>query len=166
MDQNSSAMNMNTINVKVKKLDSYDENLALPSYQTALAAGADVRLCLDVHQRLQSLTIKPWQRIALPTGLAFEIPAGYEIQVRPRSGLSFKTGLMLLNSPGTIDADYRGELKILMINNSPVDIVLNHGERIAQLVLSQVAIANFVLCDSELSWSERGDQGFGSTGLN
>lgn len=152
--------------VKVKKLDSYDENLALPTYQTALAAGADVRLCLDIKSQNTQLVIKPWERVALPTGLAFEIPAGFEIQVRPRSGLSFKTGLMLLNSPGTIDADYRGELKILMINNSPDQVSLNHGERIAQLVLAQVLVAKYILSNTELSWTQRGEKGFGSTGLS
>ena len=154
------------VEIKVKKLDSYDENLALPTYQSELAAGADIRLCLEKKFRDSALIIKPWERVALPTGLAFEIPANFEIQVRPRSGLSLKTGLMLLNSPGTIDADYRGELKVLMINNSPNEVQLNHGERIAQLVLAPVSIANYTLSFTELSKTQRGERGFGSTGLN
>jgi dUTP pyrophosphatase len=157
---------MNNCDVKVKKLEHFDESFLLPQYQTQLAAGADVRLCLEKNLRNKPVVIQPWERVALPTALALEIPAGFEIQVRPRSGLSLKTGLMLLNSPGTIDADYRGELKILMINNSPNVVEINHGDRIAQLVLSPVWIANFISTDQNLSWTERGEKGFGSTGIN
>lgn len=159
---------MNSISclVKIKPLNNFDQNLELPKYHSELAAGADVRLCLEEADKKSSLKIQPWERVALPTGLSFEIPPGFEIQVRPRSGLSFKTGLMLLNSPGTIDADYRGELKILMINNSPKLVEINHGERIAQLVLAKVEVANFILTQNELSQTARGEQGFGSTGMN
>lgn len=157
---------INSCNIKIKKLENFDEQLELPAYQSTLAAGADVRLCLDRNLQERSMIIKPWERVALSTGLAFEIPPGFEMQVRPRSGLSLKTGLMLLNSPGTIDADYRGELKILMINNSLENVVLHHGERIAQLVIAPVWVAHFVQTSSPLSWSERGEKGFGSTGLN
>lgn len=159
-------MEKNYCTVMIKKLAHFDSALALPSYQSAMAAGADIRLCLEENVREIPLVINPNERVALPTGLSFEIPQGFEIQVRPRSGLSLKTGLMLLNSPGTIDADYRGEVKILMINNSNQQILLNHGERIAQLVLTPVWIANFIETNENLSWTERGEQGFGSTGLN
>lgn len=159
-------MHNNPCIVKVKALSNFDSSLEIPQYQSDLAAGADIRLCLDIENRSSVLTINPWERIALPTGLSFEIPEGYEIQVRPRSGLSFKTGLMLLNSPGTIDADYRGELKVLMINNSPTPVQLKHGERIAQLVLSKVFIANFSLTMDQLTQTVRGEKGFGSTGMN
>ena len=158
--------NLNYREVKVKLLEHFDQSFHLPQYQTQLAAGADIRLCLEPLLRDSLLKIQPWERVALPTGLAFEIPIGFEIQVRPRSGLSLKTGLMLLNSPGTIDADYRGELKVLMINNSPHIVELNHGDRIAQLVLMPVWIADFKIVEHELSPTERGERGFGSTGLN
>ena len=154
------------INVRIKKLEHFDHALTLPLYQTELAAGADIRLILQENLRNGPLLIKPWERVALPTALAFEIPPGFEIQVRPRSGLSLKTGLMLLNSPGTIDADYRGELKVLMMNNSPEIVQLHHGDRIAQLVLAPVWVANFIETSTELSWTTRGEQGFGSTGIN
>lgn len=157
---------MEKIHVQIKKLEHYDDALALPTYQTELAAGADIRLVLEPNRRNSPLIIKPWERVALPTALAFEIPSGFEIQVRPRSGLSLKTGLMLLNSPGTIDADYRGELKVLMINNSPEVVQLHHGDRIAQLVLAPVWVAYFIETSNELSCTARGEQGFGSTGIN
>lgn len=158
--------NTQSCDVKIKRLEHFDSALALPTYQTLLAAGADIRLCLEQNVRNLPLTIKPWERVALPTALAFEIPKGFELQVRPRSGLSFKTGLMLLNAPGTIDADYRGEVKVLMINNSADPVVLQHGDRIAQLVLSPVWNANFIEVHQELSWTQRGEKGFGSTGVN
>lgn len=156
-------MNDKKIKVLVKKLSHYDESFALPSYETTGAAGADVRASLGPGEQL---LIKPGERVLVPTGLSMEIPMGFEVQVRPRSGLSFKTGLMVLNSPGTIDSDYRGEVKIIIGNLSNKDEVINHGDRVAQLVLAPVTQAAYVVSDSELSETVRGSGGFGSTGKN
>ena len=149
------------ITVKVKKLEHYDSSFPLPSYETTGAAGADVRASLGNGEKL---LIKPGERVLIPTGLSREIPHGYEIQVRPRSGLSFKTGLMVLNSPGTIDSDYRGEVKIILGNLGKNDEVINHGDRVAQLVLAPVTQAAYIVSESELSDTARGTGGFGSTG--
>lgn len=146
--------------IKVKLLDHFDSNLPLPEYETPEAAGADLRACLGVGEKL---VIKPGQRHLVPTGLSFEIPSGYEVQVRPRSGLSLKTGLLVVNSPGTIDADYRGEVKVILGNFGERDEVIEHGDRIAQMVLAPVTQANFSI-SNELSSTQRGEGGFGSTG--
>lgn len=156
-------MNDKRIKVLVRKLSHYDESFPLPGYETTGSAGADVRASLGPSE---SLLIKPGERVLVPTGLSMEIPVGYEVQVRPRSGLSFKTGLMVLNSPGTIDSDYRGEVKIILGNLSSKDEVINHGDRVAQLILAPVTQAFYVESESELSQTERGHGGFGSTGLN
>lgn len=148
--------------VKVQKLVHYDPNLPLPSYETLGAAGADVRACLGEGEKI---VLAPGERKLIPTGMAFEIPVGFEIQVRPRSGLSFKTGLMVVNSPGTIDADYRGEVKVILGNLGMKEEVIAHGDRIAQLVLCPVWQARFEEA-SELSETARGNGGFGSTGKN
>lgn len=111
------------------------------------------------------MVLAPGERKLIPTGLSMEIPLGFEIQVRPRSGLSFKTGLMVVNAPGTIDADYRGEIKVILGNLGQNDEVITHGDRIAQLVLCPVWQASFEVA-SELSETERGSGGFGSTGKN
>lgn len=131
----------------------------MPAYSTLLSAGMDVRAELS-----ESITLEPMQRVIVPTGLYFEIPAAYEIQVRPRSGLAAKHGITVLNSPGTIDADYRGELKVILVNLSSEPFVIESGERIAQIVLAEHAHIEW-LETSELSDSERGDGGFGSTGV-
>lgn len=131
----------------------------LPAYSTLLSAGMDVRAELS-----ESVTLEPMQRVIVPTGLYFEIPAGYEIQVRPRSGLAAKHGITVLNSPGTIDADYRGELKVILVNLSSEPFVIESGERIAQIVLAAHAHIEWEET-SELSDSERGEGGFGSTGV-
>lgn len=156
-------MSNEKIIVKVKKLSHYDESFPLPSYETKGAAGADVRASLGAGE---SLLIKPGERVLVPTGLSMEIPFGYEVQVRPRSGLSFKTGLMVLNSPGTVDSDYRGEVKIILGNLSNKDEVINHGDRVAQLVLAPVVQAHYLVSEDELSKTDRGAGGFGSTGKN
>lgn len=148
--------------IKIKKLDHYDVKLPLPQYETKDAAGADLRACLENQGEL---IIKPGQRILVPTGLAFEIEPGYEVQVRPRSGLSLKTGLLVVNSPGTIDADYRGEVKIILGNLGESNEVISHGDRVAQMVLAPITQARFITTNS-LSETERGDGGFGSTGRN
>ncbi|MEA9358099.1 dUTP diphosphatase [Bacteriovorax sp. PP10] len=149
------------VTVKVKKLSHYDESFPLPSYETTGAAGADVRASLGAGEKL---LIKPGERVLVTTGLSMEIPMGYEVQVRPRSGLSYKTGLMVLNSPGTIDSDYRGEVKVILGNLGKVDEVINHGDRIAQLVLAPVTQAHYEVSTDELTETARGAGGFGSTG--
>jgi dUTP pyrophosphatase len=147
--------------VKIKLLENFDSNLALPSYESSGSAGADVRACLVGDK----LVIAPHERILIPTGLAMEIPKGFEIQVRPRSGISLKTGLMIVNSPGTIDSDYRGELKIIVGNISTKEEIIKHGDRIAQLVLAKVEQADFFEVEI-LTDSVRGSGGLGSTGRN
>jgi dUTP pyrophosphatase len=154
-------MNDKRILVSVKKLSHYDESFPLPSYETTGAAGADVRASLESKD---TLVIKPGERVLVPTGISMEIPMGYEVQVRPRSGMSFKTSLMVLNSPGTIDSDYRGEVKIILGNLGTKDEVINHGDRVAQLVLAPVTQAHYIVTESELSETARGSGGFGSTG--
>jgi dUTP pyrophosphatase len=146
--------------VKIKKLENFDNNLQLPKYETALAAGADLRASIGVGE---TLCIKPGQRILIPTGLAFEIAPAYEVQVRPRSGLSLKTSLLVVNSPGTIDADYRGEVKIIMGNFGDKDEIIEHGDRVAQMVLMPITQAQFEVVE-HLGDTDRGTGGFGSTG--
>ena len=146
---------MNKIEVKMVA----QQGAVIPSYKTEGAAGADVCAFLT-----ESVTIEPGSFAMIPTGLFFEIPVGYEIQVRPRSGLAAKNGITVLNTPGTIDSDYRGELKIILINLGKQAFVVNNGERIAQIIVSPVTVANFKLTDS-LSDTKRGEKGFGSTGV-
>ena len=141
--------------VEVKRL-SHGEGLPLPAYATAGAAGMDVVSAEDV-------TIAPGARHAVATGLALAIPQGYEIQVRPRSGLAFKHGITVPNTPGTIDSDYRGELKVLLINHGTEDFTIARGDRVAQLVLAPVVQAAWAEVD-ELDATARGAGGFGSTG--
>ena len=133
----------------------------LPAYQSVGASGFDVRAQLEG----QSLTLKPGQRAMVPTALSFEIPLGYEIQARPRSGLAAKQGLTVLNTPGTIDADYRGEVKVILVNLGQEDIVINDQDRCSQLVIAPIYQAQFELV-TELGNTERGAGGFGSTGKN
>ncbi len=148
--------------IKIKKLGHFDENLPAPQYETKDAAGADLRACFENRDQL---TIKPGQRVLIPTAMAFEIEPGFEVQIRPRSGLSLKTGLLVVNSPGTIDADYRGEVKIILGNLGTEDEIIHHGDRVAQMVLCPITQANFEFLN-ELSETERGSGGFGSTGRN
>lgn len=148
--------------VKIKKLAHFDDSLALPTYETKDAAGADIRASFE---NKKSFIIKAKERVLIPTGLSFEIEPGFEVQVRPRSGLSLKTDLLVVNAPGTIDADYRGEVKIILGNMGDKDIEINHGDRVAQIVLAPITQANFKLVDS-LTDTQRGVGGFGSTGVN
>jgi dUTP pyrophosphatase len=149
------------ISVMVETLSHYDENYPLPSYETLGAAGMDIRAQLGGDG--ETLVIPPFARTLIPTGIKVAIPAGYEIQVRPRSGLSLKTSLLVVNSPGTIDADYRGEIKIILGNLGKNDEVIKHGDRIAQLVLAQVPHIVWKRVE-KLDQTERGAGGFGSTG--
>ena len=133
---------------------------SLPQYETIASAGMDVRANID-----QAITLAPLERSLVKTGLFVEIPVGYEIQVRPRSGLAFKKGITVLNSPGTIDADYRGEIGVLLVNLSSEPFVIEDGERIAQLVLASHEQASWQEVEI-LEDSDRGQGGFGSTGTN
>lgn len=130
----------------------------LPEYATEHAAGMDLRANLN-----EPITLKPLERTLVATGLFMELPIGFEAQIRPRSGLAFKNGLTVLNSPGTIDADYRGEIKVLLVNLSNTDFVINDGERIAQMVIAKHEVATWEVVTS-LEESNRGAGGFGSTG--
>lgn len=134
------------------------EDLPLPAYQTEHAAGMDIAAAVN-----EPVTLMPGRRAAIPTGLFLEIPIGYEAQIRPRSGLAIKNGLTLLNTPGTIDADYRGELKIIMINLSEEAFTITRGLRIAQMIIAPVVQADIEVV-AELSDTARGQGGFGHTG--
>ena len=130
----------------------------LPSYETYASAGMDLRADLD-----EPVVLKPLERALIPTGLFIELPVGYEAQIRPRSGLAIKKGITILNAPGTIDADYRGEIKIILANISSEDFIINDGERIAQMVIAKHEQAEWIEME-ELKETERGAGGFGSTG--
>ncbi|MFZ4521757.1 MAG: dUTP diphosphatase [Bacteroidales bacterium] len=131
----------------------------LPAYETVASAGMDLRANLDAE-----ITLKPLERILVPTGLFIEIPMGYEAQIRPRSGLAIKKGITLLNSPGTIDSDYRGEIKVILVNLSNEEFVICDGERIAQMVIAAHETAEWTEAD-ELVETARGAGGFGHTGV-
>ena len=141
-----------------------DRSLPLPGYATAGAAGADLRANLAVEDRETGFTLDPMRRALVPTGLRVEIPPGYEMQIRPRSGLALQFGITLPNTPGTIDSDYRGPLAVALINLGPEPYVIRHGDRIAQAVIAPVVQAGFQLVDA-LEETARGLGGFGSTGL-
>ncbi len=140
--------------IKVINKSGFD----LPRYETVHSAGLDVRASIE-----ETVTVKPLERVMVPTGLYVELPEGYEMQVRPRSGLAAKFGLTVLNSPGTVDPDYRGEIKVILVNLSNEPFELRPGERVAQLVVAQFARVEWEPV-SELSETERGAGGFGSTG--
>jgi dUTP pyrophosphatase len=150
---------MNEVNVAVLPLPHF-EGLQLPAYETAGSAGMDVRAAVPEGE---PMILAPGERAMVPTGLSVAIPKGYEIQVRPRSGLAAKHGLTCLNTPGTIDSDYRGEIKVILINLGQEAFTIQRGERIAQLVLAPVTRLAWLAVDS-LDETERGAGGFGSTG--
>ena len=145
--------------VAVKRLP-HGEDLPLPAYETAHAAGMDLRAAVPADE---PVTLRPGDRHAVPTGLAMAIPPGFEGQVRPRSGLALRHGVTCLNSPGTVDADYRGEVKVILINLGAEDFVIRRGDRIAQLLISPVVQAAWRETDT-LDETARGAGGFGSTG--
>ena len=130
----------------------------LPEYATKMSAGMDLRANID-----ESIILKPMERVLIPTGLFIQLPQGYEAQIRPRSGLALKKGITVLNAPGTIDADYRGEIGVILINLSSEDFIIEDGERIAQMVIAKYKQAQWVEVE-ELQSSERGTGGFGHTG--
>lgn len=131
----------------------------LPAYATPQSAGMDLRANID-----EPITLKPMERKLIPTGLHIALPAGYEAQVRPRSGLALKKGITVLNSPGTIDADYRGEIGVLLINLSQEDFIVNDGERVAQIVIAKHEQGDFIEVET-LDETERGEGGYGHTGV-
>lgn len=145
---------VNTMRVKIIN----KSNNSLPNYATAYSAGMDLRANLQ-----DSVTLKPLERALIPTGLFIELPVGYEAQIRPRSGLAVKHGISVLNSPGTIDADYRGEIRVVLVNLSNEAFVINHGERICQMVVAKHATVEWEETN-ELEESDRGTGGFGHTG--
>ncbi len=143
------------MNVKIVNKSHHD----LPAYETIASAGMDMRAFIQ-----EEITLKPMERTLVPTGLFIELPVGYEAQVRPRSGLAFKKGITVLNAPGTIDADYRGEIKVILVNLSKEDFVIQDGERIAQMIVSKHEKVDWVKVEV-LDDSERGAGGFGHTGV-
>jgi dUTP pyrophosphatase len=141
---------------RVKIINTSD--LPLPQYQTELSAGMDIPAYIE-----SSVTLQPGDRTLIPTGLFLEIPPGYEMQIRPRSGLALKHGVTILNSPGTVDADYRGEIKVLLINHGQEPFVISKGDRIAQMILAKHEVISWE-ATSQLNTTERGDGGYGSSG--
>lgn len=148
-----------SVTVILKPLPHF-EGLPIPAYETLHAAGVDLSAAVGADE---SVILVPGERALIATGLAMEIPAGFEAQIRPRSGLAIRNGITALNSPGTIDADYRGEVKIILINHGTESFVIERGMRIAQMVIAPVIKASFMISDS-LSETQRGEGGFGSTG--
>jgi dUTP pyrophosphatase len=149
---------MESVNIKIKRISKEYNDIPLPLYATEGSAGMDIRAAVK-----EPLFIKKGEIVMVPTNLSVEIPAGYEIQVRPRSGLAAKHGIGILNSPGTIDSDYRGEINIIMFNLGKEDFTIQKGDRIAQLIISRVFRANLSE-ENTLNESKRGTGGFGHTG--
>lgn len=148
-----------SVQIALKRLP-HGAGLPLPAYETAHAAGMDLRAAVPEGE---PITLRPGERHAVPTGLSMAIPAGYEGQVRPRSGLALRSAVTCLNSPGTVDADYRGEVKVILINLGPDDFIVRRGDRIAQLLIAPVVQASWRETDA-LDDTARGEGGFGSTG--
>ncbi|QQS36872.1 MAG: dUTP diphosphatase [Ignavibacteriales bacterium] len=144
--------------IRIKRLDEKFNDIPLPQYSTEGSSGMDIRAAVE-----NNISLSPGKVVLVPTNLSVEIPNGYEIQVRPRSGLAAKHGIGILNTPGTIDADYRGEVKIIMMNFSEEEFIINRGDRIAQLVIAKVYKAELVESE-ELIDTQRGSGGFGHTG--
>ena len=155
---------MTQVEIAVIWEDWADRSLPLPAYQTAGAAGADICANLPEDQRAEGITLAPMARLVVPTGIRVAIPPGFEMQIRPRSGLALKHGITLPNTPGTIDSDYRGPLGVALINLGAAAHVIRHGDRIAQCVVAPVVQAGFVTV-AALDDTARGAGGFGSTGV-
>ena len=152
-----------TPQIRIAWTDDADQSLSLPRYETAGAAGADLRANFPPDLREKGVSLASSERGLIPTGLRLEIPQGFEVQLRPRSGLALKFGVSLPNTPGTIDSDYRGPLAVILINHGTDPFEIAHGDRIAQMVVAPVLQADFKLV-GELSNTARGTGGFGSTG--
>ncbi|MDA8812152.1 dUTP diphosphatase [Amylibacter sp.] len=155
---------MKNLDIQITYLQNADKNISLPVYETSQSSGMDLRANLTEDNRVNGISIQAKKWLLIPTGLAISMPIGYEAQIRPRSGLAFKYGVSILNSPGTIDADYRGELGVLLINHGEDEFHINHGDRIAQIVFAPViqVVWNQV---TYLDESSRDANGFGSTGI-
>ena len=154
---------MSGVGIDVARVAERDPAVPLPSYETAGAAGMDLRANLGSEDRAEGLTLAPGERMLVPTGIALGIPPGWEVQIRPRSGLALKRGVTLVNAPGTIDSDYRGEIGVILINHGAEAVTVAHGERIAQMVAARVARAS-LRETTALDGTARGAGGFGSTG--
>ncbi len=142
--------------IKIKKLNP---KAILPKYMTKNSVGMDLYACIE-----NSIILKPFKRVLVSTGIAISLPEGYEAQIRPRSGLAYKHGIFLLNSPGTIDSDYRGEIKIILCNLGEKNFIIKNGDRIAQMVINRIEKCEWLEVD-EIDLTERGKNGFGSTGI-
>ena len=155
---------MKNLDIQITYLQNADRNISLPVYETLQSSGMDLRANLIEDNRVNGISLQAKKWLLIPTGLAISMPIGYEAQIRPRSGLAFKHGVSVLNSPGTIDADYRGEPGVLLINHGEDEFHINHGDRIAQIVFAPViqAVWNQV---TYLDESSRDANGFGSTGI-
>jgi len=149
---------MEPIQIKIQHVTNLFSDIPLPEYATDGSSGLDLRAAVESEIKIEKGKVG-----LVPTNLRVEIPAGYEIQIRPRSGLAVKNGIGVLNSPGTIDSDYRGEIKVILFNFGEDDFIIKRGDRIAQMILSKVYRANLILTD-ELNESSRGEGGFGHTG--
>ena len=147
-----------SMKILIQRIGSHSDNIQLPTYMTAHAAGMDIFAACE-----RPVSLKPGQRDLIPTGFAIALPIGYEAQIRPRSGLALKQGVTCLNSPGTIDADYRGEVKVLLINLGQEEVIIQRGDRIAQMVVHKVEQVSFEET-SHLPDTDRSSGGFGSTG--
>jgi dUTP pyrophosphatase len=152
------------VKISVLREEWADPLVPLPAYQTAGSAGADICANLPVEMRAAGFVLQPMERAIIPTGLRVAIPEGFEMQIRPRSGLALKHGITLPNTPGTIDSDYRGPLGVALVNLGAAPYVVSHGDRIAQCVIAPVLQAGFEVVD-ELDSTARGAGGFGSTGM-
>jgi dUTP pyrophosphatase len=148
-----------SVSIQILRLE-HGRDLPLPAYETAGAAGMDLRAAVAEGA---PLVLRPGERAAAPTGIAIALPGGYEAQVRPRSGLALRSGVTQLNTPGTIDSDYRGEIKVILINHGEEAVTIRRGDRIAQLVIAPVVRATWIVTEA-LDDTARGDGGFGSTG--
>ena len=153
------------LTLKLRHALDADTKIPLPKYETDGSSGADLRANFPSNIRNSGKILMPKSRSLIPTGLMMEIPRGHEVQVRPRSGLAIKNGVTILNSPGTIDCDYRGEFSVVLFNSGDDEFKISHGDRIAQLVVSNVVQVKFEV-STELSKTVRGSTGFGSTGID
>ena len=154
-----------SLTLKIRHTSGADENIPIPKYATNGSSGADLRANFPESIRNIGKILMPGCRSLIPTGLMMEIPEGHEVQIRPRSGLAIKNGVTVLNSPGTIDCDYRGEVAVILINSGDQEFKISHGDRIAQMVVAEVVQMKFLL-SKDLAETERGATGFGSTGID
>jgi dUTP pyrophosphatase len=156
---------MKNLDIQITYLQNADRNISLPVYETSQSSGMDLRANLIEDNRVNGISLQAKKWLLIPTGLAISIPIGYEAQIRPRSGLALKYGVSVLNSPGTIDADYRGQLGVVLINHGVDDFHINHGDRIAQIIFAPIVQAVWKQV-TDLDVSSRDLDGFGSTGIN